>query len=203
MPNFSFKDGREGEIVTWGFKELKQCTDFDWPTEVTGTWRHIHGFGYFGEPQIRHIETYIKVDYSKEESLSPMEVQNGTKLKTADYHKALVALSEGDLIGVLLLPWMKDRCPFWRYQIQIIDVHKDFRNQGVATALIQELEISSFLDNKIIQRGPLTPDGAEYSDKVFQRLLKAEHYALIPSDYAISSPPETPGIYDAVGRLIS
>ena len=170
-------------IETWNFDQLENYVfrnvhlyeDRENKTKV------LKGFTYLGPDEINDLKNSSKLD-----------------------HKAVVALNEDSLIGIILCEWedrVVDTPAFGRYRIRLIDINKHFRNQKVGSNLIKTLDQSDFIKSKILQRGVSSPDGWEYIRKVFDRELKGEDYILIPHDYLLETPPKKPGVYNKIGKL--
>ncbi|NOQ56113.1 MAG: GNAT family N-acetyltransferase [Nanohaloarchaea archaeon] len=135
--------------------------------------------------------------------MTKLEFQEDLKLLDVEYHKALCAFHDNNLIGIVLCQWRSGySSEFWHYRLNFIDVHKDYRRLSVGTNLLKSLDNADFLDYKILKQSILCGDGI-YILPVADRELKAKNYAFIPWTYGLRVPPEKVGVHDRSGNLKS
>lgn len=211
----TLNNGEPIEISIIGFSELQKIVESLKSTNVKVKFlaefsrhqREFAGFTYLNTATIHDLKDFT-YEYRSARDLSPLEIQADSGLPNTEYHRAITATTQGNLVGILICEWIKypERWnqTFWQYNIKFIDVHEDekWRKKGIATSLIKELDKADFLDSKILRVGIYSELGKEHIKKVIDRELKAEKYALIQHNYSLIRPPDTPGIYDYIGQAI-
>lgn len=193
---FLFMD-KSVNLNVWDYFDLKNYLGLNHELMETEGFLHtIKGFDLLRLEIIDQLDRENEFDYSKAEGLTSFEIQNEKKIKTSHYSKSVAAFHKDDLVGITILKWGKNEFPFFNYKFRIVDVHNDYRNQGIATRMIQFLDKSSFLKNKILTHGEFSPDGYNYLEKIMERELHAKDYALLYPDYYENIPPTNSGIYN-------
>ena len=208
MTEFKLKDGREARIEQWDFNQLEDYVSRDLPTydlHRNGR-KKFNSFTFLGPHNTTEMDG--GVSYSKEENLSPLEIQADRFLPNQAYHKSLAALENDNLAGILICEWINGFAdsPFWHYTVKFIDVNEEYKYLGVGTNLVKALVRVDFLKGKIFSTGGFTPEGAKYIKPVFDKELKAKDYAIIPIGFNFlggAPVPTKPGIYDCRGNLVN
>ena len=197
MNKFVLKNKQEAEISFLDFKDIEVFCSQDLPIQdMPGTQTVVFkGFSYV-RPSLPYYLKHVGSDkeYFLETDLSPLEVQAQKNLKRVDYHKAITASLDDSLLGMLLCQWTKSGWDFWHYHIRFVDIHNDYKNQGIGTKLIQELDKAEFIKGKILLIGMLSEQGRDYMRNVVKRELKGKDYALVFEDY-LGDTPTSFGVY--------
>jgi len=197
MDSFFLKNGLEAKIDIWDYHQLKEFTKQDLPTYKQNRELIFEGFSFLRPYLTYQMEKEWKdTVYTIGDHLSKFEIQDQQLLDKLAYTRSITASVDDTLIGILLCQWGKWHEDFWHYHIRFIDVHKDFRNQGVATELLKQFNDTEFLKGKILFMGLLTKDGHDYLKHVIEKELKAEDYAIIFRDYSKPKIPDKSGIYN-------
>jgi GNAT superfamily N-acetyltransferase len=204
MSNLALKDGREIELKILDFSQLEELVSQDLPTyDANGYDKIFEGFAYLGPfKAIDMKRLYRKKKYEQEINLSFLEIHPQPLQSKDTYHKALAAYEQDQLAGILVCQWIKGKNPFWTYHIKFIDVHEDYKHNGVGTHLTKALDQADFLKGHILQKGTYSHDGKKHIAHVMERELKAKDYALIPAWYKSNITPISHGIYDIHGNKI-
>lgn len=212
MENIILKDGTEAFLDIWNFKDLESYVSSQkLRKEESRSYYHVKGFRFLSNTAVQNL-LYRGEHIFTGKNLSPMEKQVISGLAKEKYVNSIVALCDDKLIGIMVCNWVrdsnfktsdlrKDQLPFWRYFTEFLNVHDDYQNMGVGTAIIKYLDDSKFLDNKILQLSVYNENGTAHAKPIVERELKAANYALIPHDYSVKLPPTEPGIYDRMGKL--
>ncbi len=201
---FNLLDGREARIETWNFSQLEGFLEQGNSIHQVLDVNVIDGFTFLGLHNISEIRREGRnYQYDQELRLSPLEQQPQRGLPNDAYHRSLAARVNDTVVGIALYQWIKGYGSFWRYFLRFVDVHEDFRAQGIATNIFRSTNCAPFLCHKILQYSAYTPLGKKCLSRVKQRELDGEHYALIPQDYCSPQPPTLPGIYNKYGQRIS
>lgn len=213
MENIILKDGTEANIEIWNYKDLdiyvssqKMKSDEKWK------YHHVKGFRYLSEIAVQNL-LYRGEPFFNGKNVSEMEKQDISRLPKENYTRALAALCDEELIGIMVCNWVRDnnceksrylginQLPFWRYFVEFLNVHEDYHNKGVGSELIKKLDDSKFLNNKILQLSIYNEDGDRFARPIIEKKLNARKYALIPHNYSVDLPPTKPGVYDRLGNL--
>jgi ribosomal protein S18 acetylase RimI-like enzyme len=197
MHDVELKDGRIVTIECWDFEDLKKHTLYKTDSEQKKNGNKMFdGFSYYGSDLINDLQGVNTERYCKAQGLSDFEKQEDPSLPNEHYHRAIVALQDQKLIGLLICQWTNNRYfPFWLYHMKFVDVNREFQNQSVATHLVEELDRTEFLDHKILYLGIFSNPGKRFLKPVCDRILNAENYALVTSRRYMDDPPTAPGIY--------
>jgi len=164
----------------------------------------FQGFQYFGPNIISKISRFNKEKYSLS-NLSVLEVQKEFDSNPIFYARFIVAILNSKIVGIIACQWIKEdntKLPFWRYHEKWVDVHEDFRKQGISKNLIKLLDKSDFLKGHILQRSVTTNVGVSFFQRKVESYLTGKNYALIPDDYCRTFAPIEVGIYDSIGRKL-
>lgn len=197
MGEVELRDGRIATIESWDFKDLKKHT-FEKTGSEQNRYREkmFNGFSYYGSSIIDDLIVVNTDSYSQARALTDFEKHKCMSLPNEDYHRAIVALRNETIIGLLICQWTNSRYfPFWLYHMKFVDVNKKYQNQSIATHLVTELENSEFLNQKILYLGIFSNPGKRYLKPVCERVLKAKNYALVTCGMYMERPPSAPGIY--------
>lgn len=162
----------------------------------------IDGFTFFNKNLIYDIQNYNKEKYILN-NLSKFEIQSDYNSNPSYYARFIVALSNKKVVGILALQWIKDDLPFWRYHEKWIDVHIDYRMQGIAKRIYQILDNVIFLKEHILQWSVFSELGQKCSKGIPGYYLTVKEYIFIPSDYSLLKAPIEYGRYDSYGRKIN
>jgi ribosomal protein S18 acetylase RimI-like enzyme len=151
--------------------------------------RAFVGFAFFG-PRLPHDLKRVDPDndYSREQNLSPLELQFPGGHTKDKYHMAIVATEGKKTVGIMVCQWVKFSFDYWHYHVRYIDVHKEHKNQGVGTKLMKALNHSDFVRGRILLLSMLTKEGSQYIAHVAKRELKAKDYAVVFGDYIGKKP---------------
>jgi len=163
----------------------------------------VEGFTLFSKALIRDIVKYNKGQKYILENLSQFEIQEDYNSNPLYYSRFIVALHKEKIVGILICQWIKDELPFWRYHERYIDVHKKYRQKGIAKKIYHILDNSDFLKNHIIQWSIFSAIGRECSKGIPGYFLKVENYIFIPNDYCLLKPPLEIGRYNSCGKKIN
>ncbi len=147
--DFLLKDGRRAHLEEWNYDDLAEfVTRKSHPLEERPGKTVIKGFSYLRPSLADDLRETDKTNpYSSEKNLSEMETQPDNSCPNESYHRAIVAKDSetGAVMGATLLVWKKDDRNFWRYRARFVDVHSDYKNNGVGTALVQAIDGADFL----------------------------------------------------------
>ena len=146
MNEAELKDGRIITIECWNFDDLKAHTLSRTRSERKERRATMfEGFNYYGSNIIDDLRRVNTERYSEARGLSDFEKQADPNLPNEQYHRAIVALHDQKIIGMLLCQWTNNRYfPFWLYHMKFVDVNREFQNQSVATHLVRELDRTHF-----------------------------------------------------------
>jgi hypothetical protein len=197
MHDVELKDGRVVNIDCWDFDDFKKHTLDRVESEPKQNGNKLFdGFSYYGSDIINDLKSVNTACYRNACNLSDFEKQEDPTLSNEQYHRALVALHDQEIIGLLICQWTNNRYfPFWLYHMKFVDVNKSFQNQSVATHLVKELNATDFLGHKILYLGVFSNPGKRFLKPICDRILDAENYALVTSQRYMDNPPTAPGIY--------
>jgi hypothetical protein len=199
MSEVELRDGRTVTIACWDFDNFKKHTLEKTVQQQTRCNRSIfNGFNYYGAKTIDDLAAVNTDNYSKSVALTDFEKHENLRLPNEDYHRAIVALHDETIIGLLICQWTNNRYfPFWLYHMKFVDVNQKYQNQSVATHLVKELNRSEFLNQKILYLGIFSNPGKKFLKPVCDRVLSAKNYALVTCGMYMDNPPTAPGIYRA------
>lgn len=115
--------------------------------------------------------------------------------RSGAFDRALVARVGPVVAGILYCEWrqIKSDCSFWAYHLAFVDVHESWRDRGISSALLRELDKQEWLRGKILQLSGYTCDGATKLRKVVSRELKAEEYMVLDPEYCTTALPTSAG----------
>lgn len=202
--SFALKDGRTARIEIWNVSQLEKYVEEHVP-DYPHRPRSVEGFIYFCPDSIQRLLDPPRYEYEKYEHAtfrSPLEQQPEPRMPRQAYHRAVVALRDQEVIGIILCKWVSYN-NYWRYSLNYIDVHKDHKNKGVGTHLMRALDQAPFLKGKIIQRTLQSGEGKKWISHVVERELHTRDYALLPYFYdPVFGPPMEPGLYNGEGKRI-
>ncbi len=169
MKEFCLKNGTPAQIDTWNLDRIKEYISREIPIRDLNNMgdKSFIGYAFFG-PQL--ASDLMRVDPDNNYS---QRFQN---------HRAVVAMVGEEAIGLIVSQWVKFSVPFWHYHIRWIDVHKDYKNQGVGTNLTRYLNDADFLKGNVLLLSMLTKEGSLYIAKVMKKELKAKDYTLVFED---------------------
>lgn len=154
------------------------------------------GFSYYGPDTVAQMRAVNPERYADARHLDGLEKQPDPSLPDEDYHRVIVALRHGEIIGMLICQWTNNRYfPFWLYHMKFVDVDKSYQHQSVATHLVHALNAADFLEQKILYLGIFSNPGKRYLKPVCSRVLDAKKYALVSSRNYLRHPPPVPGDY--------
>jgi GNAT superfamily N-acetyltransferase len=159
----------------------------------------VSGFRYFGCNVFEREPTLAASRYRDTTEMSLLERQEYSTRNDGEYDRALVALDRGNVCAVLFCVWIKDSLPFWRYHLRWLDVHEEYRNRGVGSAMLEALDGAKFLSGKILQLSCFSNEGRSFLRRAIGEKLTAQSYALIGNMYARLFPPRHAGAYDDMG----
>lgn len=114
---------------------------------------------------------------------------------SGEFDRALVARVGPCVAGILYCEWKQigvDR-KFWAYHLAFVDIHESWRDRGLSSALIRELDKQEWLRGKILQLSGYTPEGLTKLRNVISRELKAEHYMVLHPEYYTTALPTSAG----------
>jgi len=96
------------------------------------------------------------------------------------FDKALVALVGPCLVGIVYCEWLyfKRDEPFWGYNLSFIDVHESWREHGIGSALIKQLNSEPWLKGRNFCLTSYTLLGQERIAHVIDRELTSTEFAL-------------------------
>ena len=176
MDTFFLKNGEEAKIEIWDYLQLKEYIEEEPPIYQKSNMDYaIEGFTLL-RPFLTHRMEQERWDevYVINDKLSEFEIQDKQLIDKLAYTRSITASVDNKLAGILICQWGKWDQDFWHYHIRFVDVHEDYKNQGVATELFRQLDKSDFLKGRILKLGMLTVDGTEFLVDVIERELKAE-----------------------------
>lgn len=181
MKEFNLKTGTPGVIETWKMDQIKKYISQEHQTRDINNMgdQSFVGFAFFGPNFYRDLQ---RVD------------PDNNYFRREVNHRAVVAKADSQAVGIIALQWVKFYMPFWHYHIRWIDVHQDYKNQGVGTNLVRYLNKADFIKGKVLFLSMLTREGQMYIAKVMKKELLAKDYVLIFEDN-IPSRPKKYGIY--------
>ncbi len=189
------KDKREIEIDIWNNKQLETYISKEKrPSSRRGMGIHYEGFEFFGPRMISNRKS-SEMPYPGNSSLTKMEIQYKISGINQDFDRAIVALDRGEIIGIESFMWVKSEKSFWKYYPRFVDVRKDWKHNGVATALIQRLNEPCFMWGKMMvgSGNSYSPEGKKYFKKLIERKLRTDKFAIISNH--LTKPVLKPGIY--------
>ena len=202
MKRVTLKDRREVEIDIWDNRQIQEYINLvNLPTEKTGKNLHYKGLSFFGPSFIkdRYEEDVV---YSNEKEISRLEEQEIKGEVNSDYDRNIVAISDGEIVGISSFLWNKERYEFWSYYIRFISVKQDWKGVGIGTNLIKRLNEPCFMWNKILMLPRhYEKEGEKYLIKIINRELTGEHFAIVPNYYG-GDTPKKPGIYNLCGKPV-
>jgi GNAT superfamily N-acetyltransferase len=131
----------------------------------------------------------------------PWQRQSFGECRSGEFDRALIARVGPCVVGILCCQWKQisidDKQRFWAYQLAFVDVHESWRDRGLSSALIRELDKQEWLRGKILHLSSYTPEGFRRLRKVVSRELRAEEYIVLHQEYCTTELPT------AAGRWIS
>lgn len=96
------------------------------------------------------------------------------------FDKALVAMVGPCLVGIVYCEWLqfKQNETFWGYNLSFVDVHESWREQGIGSALITQLNTEPWLKGRHFCLTSYTMLGQERIAHVIERELRSQEFSI-------------------------
>lgn len=178
MQILTLRDGRTGYTDIWNMRQLERhVLSEERPIEMHNHWPIFSGFKFYRKTIAEELKYEMLDDKIAEYQPTPYKL-NPYSWK----HKAIVAFC-GGLQGIMICQYSREFFNEGGYHIRFVDVHKDYKRQGIASSLVSRMENSDFIKGHILYCTNPTQDGLGFLETSTLLDVKHRNYELVLPDY--------------------